>query len=119
MRTAERPETLRPPLKWAGGKRWQVPHLQSIWAPHARRRLVEPFCGGLAVTLGLMPARDSHLPDEPSGRELLSRELSPQLRELRRARVDYSEVVSRVVSRADSMGRETPATWLAEIVMST
>jgi integrase len=30
-----------PPLKWAGGKRWN-------------RRLVEPFCGGLAVTTGLM-----------------------------------------------------------------
>jgi DNA adenine methylase len=47
----------RPPLKWAGGKRWQVPHLQPIWEPHARRRLVEPFCGGLAVALGLMPER--------------------------------------------------------------
>jgi DNA adenine methylase len=48
---------LRPPLKWAGGKRWQVPHLRSLWKSHARRRLVEPFCGGLAVTLGLMPGR--------------------------------------------------------------
>lgn len=57
MWTAERPAVLRPPLKWAGGKRWQVPHLQSLWAPHARRRLVEPFCGGLAVALGLLPAR--------------------------------------------------------------
>jgi DNA adenine methylase len=46
---------LRPPLKWAGGKRWQVPHLRHLWAPHAHRRLVEPFCGGLAVTLGLSP----------------------------------------------------------------
>ena len=33
------PRTGRPPLKWAGGKRWQV----------------EPFAGGLAVTLGLHP----------------------------------------------------------------
>lgn len=33
-----------PPLKWAGGKRWQVPHL-------------EPFAGGLAVALGLSPAQ--------------------------------------------------------------
>jgi DNA adenine methylase len=49
--------TLRPPLKWAGGKRWQVPYLQPLWTPHVRRRLVEPFCGGLAVTLGLKPAR--------------------------------------------------------------
>jgi DNA adenine methylase len=50
-------EGLRPPLKWAGGKRWLVPHLQKVWASHAHRRLVEPFCGGLAVTLELRPAR--------------------------------------------------------------
>jgi len=48
---------IRPPLKWAGGKRWQVPHLRPLWAEHTHRRLVEPFCGGLAVTLGLMPER--------------------------------------------------------------
>ncbi len=48
---------LRPPLKWAGGKRWLVPHLRRLWFPHADRRLVEPFCGGLAVTLGLRPRR--------------------------------------------------------------
>lgn len=51
------PTTFRPPLKWAGGKRWQVPHLRPLWDSHARRRLVEPFCGGLAVTLGLQPER--------------------------------------------------------------
>lgn len=45
----------RPPLKWAGGKRWQVQHLRALWEPHKHRRLVEPFCGGLAVTLGLNP----------------------------------------------------------------
>ncbi len=49
--------SLSPPLKWAGGKRWQVPHLREYWAGHETRRLVEPFCGGLAVTLGLSPAR--------------------------------------------------------------
>jgi DNA adenine methylase len=48
---------MTPPLKWAGGKRWQIPHLLPIWKPHAKRRLVEPFCGGLAVTLGLRPER--------------------------------------------------------------
>ncbi len=48
---------LRPPLKWAGGKRWQVPYLRPLWAPHRHRRLVEPFCGGLAVALGLEPER--------------------------------------------------------------
>ena len=46
---------MRPPLKWAGGKRWQVPHLRALWKPHTTRRLVEPFCGGLAVALGLKP----------------------------------------------------------------
>jgi DNA adenine methylase len=48
---------LSPPLKWAGGKRWQVPHLRPLWEPHRHRRLVEPFCGGLAVALGLQPRR--------------------------------------------------------------
>jgi DNA adenine methylase len=56
MPVADTP-TLRPPLKWAGGKRWQVPHLRQFWEPHVHRRLVEPFCGGLAVALGLMPMR--------------------------------------------------------------
>lgn len=46
---------LRPPLKWAGGKRWQLPYLRILWRSHAKRRLVEPFAGGLAITLGLRP----------------------------------------------------------------
>jgi DNA adenine methylase len=46
-----------PPLKWAGGKRWQLPHLREYWSRENHRRLVEPFCGGLAVTLGLRPRR--------------------------------------------------------------
>lgn len=50
-------QTLTPPLKWAGGKRWLVPVLLSHWAGHERRRLVEPFVGGLAVALGLAPKR--------------------------------------------------------------
>lgn len=45
----------KPPLKWAGGKRWLVPYLKPLWEVNADRRLVEPFVGGLAVTLGLMP----------------------------------------------------------------
>lgn len=47
--------SLNPPLKWAGGKRWLVPYLEPIWEQHHHRRLVEPFCGSLAVTLGLNP----------------------------------------------------------------
>src|SRR5262245_48349175 len=48
---------VRPPLKWAGGKRWLLPKLKEYWETESHRRLVEPFCGGLAVTLGLMPER--------------------------------------------------------------
>lgn len=69
--------------------------------------------------VGLMPTRDQQLPTEPMGRELLRRELSPQLRELRRSRVDYSEVVAGVLLRARHAAAETPARWLSEIVSST
>ncbi len=48
---------IKPPLKWAGGKRWLVPHLHALWEKYRQRRLVEPLCGGLAVTLGLMPEK--------------------------------------------------------------
>lgn len=46
---------MKPPLKWAGGKRWLVPILKEIWEPYNSCRLVEPFTGGMAVALGLMP----------------------------------------------------------------
>ena len=29
---------IRPPLKWAGGKRWQLPHLEPFWDRHRNRR---------------------------------------------------------------------------------
>ena len=48
---------LDPPLKWAGGKRWLVPTLRRLYDPHHRQRLVEPFVGGMAVSLGLRPRR--------------------------------------------------------------
>ncbi len=50
-------DQLNPPMKWAGGKRWLLPHLRELWRGHDHRRLVEPFCGGLAITLGLKPGR--------------------------------------------------------------
>lgn len=49
--------TLTPPLKWAGGKRWLVPQVATIWEQHSHKRYVEPFCGGLAMALGLKPGR--------------------------------------------------------------
>lgn len=48
---------IRPPLKWAGGKRWLVSSVKPLFERFKRQRLVEPFCGGLAVTLGLLPDR--------------------------------------------------------------
>lgn len=44
-----------PALKWVGGKRWLVPLLQKMWKDNSSSRLVEPFVGGMAVTLGLQP----------------------------------------------------------------
>jgi DNA adenine methylase len=55
QRSQQDSETLKPPLKWAGGKRWLLPHLKPIWEKHRQRRYVEPFCGGLAMALGLQP----------------------------------------------------------------
>ena len=34
-----------------------MPQLTRLWRGHKGRRLVEPFCGGLAVALGLRPSR--------------------------------------------------------------
>jgi len=48
---------LKPPLKWAGGKRWLVSRFAAFWQDHEYKRYVEPFCGGLAMALGLKPAR--------------------------------------------------------------
>jgi len=48
---------LPPPLKWAGGKRWQLPYVAPYWETEKHRRLVEPFCGGLAISLGLLPRK--------------------------------------------------------------
>jgi len=50
-------ESFKPPLKWAGGKRWLVPELIRLWQPYQDRRYVEPFCGGLAGALGLIPSK--------------------------------------------------------------
>ena len=48
-------QSLKPPLKWAGGKRWLVSKVAEIWEQHSERRYVEPFCGGLAMAIGLLP----------------------------------------------------------------
>ncbi len=85
--------SVRPPLKWAGGKRWQLPHLRPYWEPESHRRLVEPFCGGLAVTLGLMPRRallNDVNPHLINFYKQLKRGLVSQLRQENKSSVFYS-----------------------------
>jgi len=54
---------LQPPLKWAGGKRWLVPILRPVWKQYKDYRLVEPFCGGLSIALGLLPDKALFIKD--------------------------------------------------------
>jgi DNA adenine methylase len=49
--------SIKPLLKWAGGKRWLLPTLLKRWQPKDGCRLVEPFMGSLSVALGLKPER--------------------------------------------------------------
>ena len=50
-------EKITSPLKWAGGKRWLVPYMQDSWKRHNNLRLVEPFCGGISIAIGLLPEK--------------------------------------------------------------
>jgi hypothetical protein len=45
------------PWAFAAASAWRVPRLAPLWNAHRHRRLVEPFCGGMAVTSGLLPYR--------------------------------------------------------------
>jgi hypothetical protein len=55
---------LRPSLRRAGGKRCLIPELQKISSRHSPRRLVQPFCGGLAEAL--TPATQPDVPGNGS-----------------------------------------------------
>ncbi len=46
---------IKPPLKWAGGKRWLSEEIRRIWYPFKNLKYIEPFCGGLSVALMLGP----------------------------------------------------------------
>jgi len=49
---------LTPFLKWAGGKTWLAPRLAEMYEPfRSTHTWVEPFCGALGATLGVMPER--------------------------------------------------------------
>jgi signal recognition particle receptor subunit beta len=89
-----------------------IPLPCTLWTIGATATSRPPF-------VGLMPLRSSNAVPEPTGRDLMHRELSPQLRHLRRARVDYSEIVRNVTALAETAAERTPARWLAEIVHET
>ena len=44
---------MQPILKWAGGKRWLLPTIENAWKSKEYSRIVEPFCGGMAISLGI------------------------------------------------------------------
>lgn len=70
--TAANSGVLTPPLKWAGGKRWQVPHIKPLWEASRATRLVEPFCGGLSIALTVrnrfLPPQETRPHDRESAR---------------------------------------------------
>ena len=54
----QKTKPLTPFLKWAGGKTWLAPRLAEMYEPFRDTHTwVEPFCGALGATLGVMPER--------------------------------------------------------------
>ncbi len=46
-----------PPIKYPGGKRHLVDRIRTLWDSSGCCRLVEPFSGGMAVSLGIAPEK--------------------------------------------------------------
>jgi DNA adenine methylase len=46
---------MKPILKWAGGKRRQIPMVEPLFSGFRDRRFVELFAGGAAMTFGMEP----------------------------------------------------------------
>lgn len=55
IRSYNTPEILKPLLKWAGGKRWFVQKYYHVLKTFKEYRIVEPFAGGMALSLGIAP----------------------------------------------------------------
>jgi len=55
-KTADKPG-LNALLKWPGGKRWLFPIAARYAKRYPQSRWVEPFAGGMALALGMMPMR--------------------------------------------------------------
>ena len=56
-------ESVKPFLRWAGGKSWLIKHLNSIIGEKAFNCYHEPFLGGGAVFFHLVPSGKSYLSD--------------------------------------------------------
>lgn len=63
METNEVSQTIKPFLRWAGGKRWFLKHLESLTRSRAFNNYHEPFLGGGAVFFHLNPQQTSYLSD--------------------------------------------------------
>jgi DNA adenine methylase len=48
---------VKAPLVWAGAKAWHAPMVAPLWVAAGRPRIVEPFAGGLSVSLALEAPR--------------------------------------------------------------
>jgi hypothetical protein len=68
--------------------------------------------------VGLMPELHAQPHTELASQALLEHELAPHLRELRRARVDFSAVLRELMTRAELVSPDSPARKLAEIACS-
>ena len=61
------PQSIRPLLKWAGGKRWFINRYQHALSSVAQGRIVEPFAGSIALAFGLQ------------AKEVLAGDINPHL----------------------------------------
>lgn len=55
--------TMRPLLRWAGGKRWLIPTITRLVGETEVQKYHEPFAGGASVFFGLQISSDAYLSD--------------------------------------------------------
>jgi DNA adenine methylase len=80
-----------PFLRWAGGKRWLVPHLDQLLSGLRFNNYIEPFLGGGAVFFGLQLPGDSFLSD-----------LNPELIETYQTVREYPEEIAAGLRRFEN-----------------
>lgn len=55
--------TIKPCLRWAGGKSWLVKHLDTLLPDSGFNNYHEPFLGGASIFLSIKPDNTSYLSD--------------------------------------------------------